>query len=201
MSSLTGQTSQGIAAPESSLNGQNDGINSHDAIYQGNNEGAAAGWEMPNDSGFFEDVDSYTPRVDYQDFQLYQDDDLPEIDPDTDRFFADADALIQPRTKSFSSDSNDSGVDLGDDTPGSQISPCEEDALLFEIINEVAFNGVSDEVYKALKDYDIHSQLSNTPNPPPRDGVVGDANPLRVWVNTYLRHEQLQFQVSPQEQQ
>ncbi|KAL5323106.1 hypothetical protein ACEPPN_007634 [Leptodophora sp. 'Broadleaf-Isolate-01'] len=200
MSSLAGQASQLIAAPESSANVENEVINSPDSLYQGNNEAAATGGGKSNDSGFFEDAESDAPRVDYKDFQLYQDD-LPEIDPDTDRFFADADASTQVHSQFLYSDGSDSGVDFDDDTPDSQLSPCEQDALFFNTIHEVAIIAVSDEVYKALKDYDLRSHLANMLTPPPRDEDVGTTNPLRVWVSTSLRHEFIAYQIWQQERE
>ncbi|PVH76711.1 hypothetical protein DL98DRAFT_574251 [Cadophora sp. DSE1049] len=192
MSSFDGQSSQGIAATEQSANGQNEGGNSPEAIYQGNNEAAATGGESFNDSGFFEDDHSYTPMVDYKDFQLFQDD-LPEIDPDTDKFFADADASVQDHTGSFYSENNDSGVEFDGYTPGSWISAAEDDALFSDSIQEVSITAVSNAVYEVLEDYEIRSQSTFIPSPSPVDVVI---DPLHVWIGSYLRHEHIAYQLS-----
>lgn len=192
--SSSGQASQGIAVIEHSTNGQNKGGNSPEAIYQGNNEAAATGEDSFDDSGFFEDNQSLTPRVGLKDFQLFQDD-LPEIDPDTDKFFADADASAQDYARSFNTKSNASVVQLDPRTPGSQISGLEDDALFRNTIQEVTVTTVSDAVYEVLEAYEIRSQASNIPPPPPQDENVA-IDPLRVWVGSYLRHEHIAYQLS-----
>jgi len=194
MSSSVRRVSQGIAATEHSTNGQNDGGTSPEAISQGNNEAAATGEASFNDSGFFEDNQSLTPRVDYKDFQLFQDD-LPEIDPDTDKFFADADACAQDYARSFYMDSNVGDVQLDEGTRATQISGVEDDALFHNTIQEVAVTAVSDAVYKVLEDYELCSQSSYIPPSPPQDEDVA-IDPVRVWVGSYLRHEHIAYQLS-----
>jgi len=199
MSSFVGQASQGVAAAESSTNDQNEGINSPRAIYTGKKEAAATGGESFKDSGFFEDDESYTPRGDYEDFQLYRDD-LSEIDPDTDKFFADADASVQEHAGSFYSESNDSGVDFDGYNLGSKHAASDEDALFFNTVREVAVSAVSNAIFEALEDYDARSQSDFIPTPPPRDEDVATTNPLRFWVSTYLHHEHIAYQLLQQPQ-
>ncbi|KAH7383032.1 hypothetical protein BKA64DRAFT_647169 [Cadophora sp. MPI-SDFR-AT-0126] len=194
MSSSNGQTSQGIAATEQSANGQNDGGRSPEAIYQGNNEATSPGGDNVNDSGFFEDDESNFPRADYRDFQLFQND-LPEIDPDTDKFFADADASAQDRPGPFYSEDNDSGVEFDGHTPTPQISASEDDALFCDAIQEVTITAVSSAVYEVLRDYEIRSQSAYIPPQILQDADVA-IDPLRVWVGNHLRHEQIAYQLS-----
>ncbi|KAK0113933.1 hypothetical protein ONS95_014178 [Cadophora gregata] len=194
MSSFVGQSAQGIAATESSTNERNEGGNSPEAIYQGNNEAAATGGESFNDSGIFEDDDSYRPTADYKDFQLF-DGDLPEIDPDTDKFFADADASVQHHTEFFYLGSNDSGVGFDDHTPGPQIPASEDDALFQDAVQQVTSTAVSNTVYEALEDYDVRSQSTYIPPPSPQVGDVA-IDPLVGWVGSYLRHEYIAYQLS-----
>src|SRR6187402_1727666 len=90
-----GQAPQGVdTSMETTDNQATEGNITAETFYQGNNEAAAATADDSNnfnDSGFFEDGDSFAHKADYTDWILFPDN-LPTIDVDTDNFFADADA-------------------------------------------------------------------------------------------------------------
>ncbi|KAL2063970.1 hypothetical protein VTL71DRAFT_4464 [Oculimacula yallundae] len=197
MASFTIQASEVIPVTESSTNTQVGGIESPEAIYQGNNEASATGVDSFRDSGVFCD-ESYPPKINYQDFQLYEDD-LPEIDPAMDRFFADADASISNHGIPFYHQTNDSGVGFDARNPALQLFALGDDAPFFSSILDVVIADTNNTTSDILSTSDSPSQSADIPAAAPQDKDIS-VDPLSVWLGTSLRHERVAYLLSQQPQ-
>lgn len=134
-----------------------------------------------NDSGFFENEDSNTPRVDYQDFVLFS-----NVDPTLEayNFFADADASVVVNHGSVAGSNNETvRIERSTSYASQRNPPCRSD----DAVREAAtFNKSVLAVVDS--NYDARSQSGQLKCPP-----TPYLRPLELWERTFERHESIAY--------
>jgi hypothetical protein len=140
------------------------------------------------DSGFFENEDTNTPRADYQDFILFNNQEYATSSKH--HLFADANASTKGNHGSVHDGAPDEMVQIGRDVlHASQRTPPLHRAGFFDAVRDAVHQSVDDAVTVALiNNYDGDSQ-SHSRSPPPTPYL----RPLELWENTYQRHESIAY--------
>lgn len=138
------------------------------------------------DSGFFENEESNTPRADYQDFILFS---QPANNSfHTSNFFADADSSTVANPGSFYERENSEETQVGRDVSYTAQNTPPPRAEFFDAVRDAIQQSVNEAITVAItQNYEDQSQHSRSPPPTPY------LRPLELWEHSYERHEAIAY--------